>query len=296
MAWDKVTINIDGKEVLAHAPVIISASRSTDIPAFFADAFFRSFEKGYTQWRNPFNNKESVISYANTRFIVFWSKNPAPLLQHLDSLGDIDYYIQFTLNDYEKEGYERDLKPLDKRIADFREISERVGKERVIWRFDPLILTDQLSIRTLLDRIEYIGDRLHGYTDRLVISFVDIESYKKVKSSFNRRRIDYKEWTPDDMIEFALGLQGLNMKWGFELKTCSEEIELALFGIQHSKCVDDVLITRLAPHDKKLMDFLKATKKDRGQRKHCGCIPSKDIGEYNTCHHKCIYCYATYQK
>ncbi len=296
MAWEKISISIDDREVLAHAPLIISASRSTDIPAFFAEEFFRTLERGYTLWRNPFNNKESAISYTQTRFIVFWSKNPHPLLNHLDALGDRGYYIHFTLNDYEKEGYELGLQPLAKRIADFREISERVGKERIIWRFDPLILSDQISIQSLLDRIEHLGDHLHGYTERLVFSFVDIESYKKVKSSFHRRHIAYHDWTAEDMIEFALGLQELNKKWGFQLATCSEEIELALFDIQHSKCVDDALIARLAPHDKKLMEFLKGTKKDKGQRKHCGCVPSKDIGEYNTCLHKCIYCYATYQK
>ncbi len=296
MMWDKLTITIDGREVQAHAPVIISASRSTDIPAFFAEEFFNSLERGYTLWRNPFNNKESVISYAHTRFIVFWSKNPYPLLKHLDSLGDKGYYIQFTLNDYEKEGYELGLQPLDKRISDFREISERVGKQRIIWRFDPLILTHEISIQTLLNRIEYIGDQLHGYTERLIISFVDIEDYKKVKSSFHRRKIAYKDWKASDMIEFALGLQELNKKWGFTLASCCEEIELTLFGIQHSKCVDDGLIARIAPDDKELMDFLRAAKKDKGQRKHCGCAPSKDIGAYNTCHHKCIYCYATFQQ
>ncbi len=289
-------MELDGKECIAHAPIIISASRSTDIAAFFADDFFRGIDRGYTLWRNPFNNKESVISYAKTRFFIFWSKNPYPLLKHLHSLKDIGYYIQFTLNDYEKEGYERGLQSLDKRIADFQEISKTIGKERVIWRFDPLILSDEISIDTLLKRIEYIADQLCGYTEKLVFSFVDIEDYKKVKSSFTRRKIAYQDWRSPDMIEFAMGLQKLNRKWGFTLASCSEAIDLSHYDILHNKCVDDELIKRISPNDSELMIFLSLGSKDKGQRKHCGCVPSKDIGRYNTCHHGCIYCYATYQK
>ncbi len=296
MAWEKIVIDREGTECLAHAPIIISASRSTDIPAFFADDFFRSLDRGYSLWRNPFNNRESVISYAKMRFIVFWSKNPYPLLKHLPALEGVGYYIQFTLNDYEKEGYERGLQSLDKRIADFQEISQSIGKERVIWRFDPLILSDTIGIDNLLDRIEYIADRLCGYTERLVFSFVDIEDYKKVKSSFSRRKIAYRDWTEEDMMAFASGLQQRNRKWGFTLASCSEKIDLSDYGISHNKCVDDALIRRISPHDSELMSFLDKSAKDKGQRKHCACAPSKDIGMYNTCHHGCIYCYATYQK
>lgn len=116
------------------------------------------------------------------------------------------------------------------------------------------------------------------------------------------------------MNEYAIGLQQLNKSWNFEIGTCAEKIPLEKYGIVHNKCVDDDLIIKLFPQDKILMDFLgvkitppdmfnsefgiEKTKnnKDTGQREFCGCINSKDIGEYNTCPHLCEYCYANASK
>ena len=170
MAWKKINIQREnGEWVDAQAPEIISASRSTDIPAFYADWFFHRLEIGYSAWRNPFNGVNSYVSYKNTRFIVFWSKNPKPLLQHLPKLKShspkIECYIQYTLNDYVAEGLEKGVPPLDERIETFKTLVEKLGKGRVIWRFDPLILTDRISQNDLLRKIDYIGDRL------LVFSF-----------------------------------------------------------------------------------------------------------------------------
>ena len=177
MVWCKKTITTEkGELVEAQSPLIISASRSTDIPAFYADWFFYRLEKGYSAWTNPFNGVRSYVSYTDTRFIVFWSKNPKPLLRHLDKLieKNIGCYIQYTLNDYVDEHLETAVPSVDERIETFKNLVDKLGFGHVIWRFDPLILTDKISIDTLLDRIEYIGDRLKGYTEKLVFSFVDI--------------------------------------------------------------------------------------------------------------------------
>lgn len=324
---DKVQIRRENGELVhAQAPVIVSASRSTDIPAFYSDWFFDRLKKGYSAWTNPFNGVRSFISYEETRFIVFWSKNPRLVIPYLPFLKEknIGCYIQYTLNDYTNEGLEKGVPSVDSRIETFKELVEILGPGHVIWRFDPLILTDKISINNLLQKIEYIGDRLYGYTEKLVFSFVDISLYKKVESNLKKGGIAYQEWTTDLMNEFAEKLSTLNKKWGYTLATCGEKIDIEQYGIAHNKCIDDELIIRLAHNDDKLMEHLgvsieevglfgeipegaieikpgiyavkKKNAKDKGQRAFCGCISSKDIGEYNTCIHQCEYCYANSSK
>ena len=331
------TIILDnGTVAKATFPVIVSASRSTDIPAFYSEWFFYRLQKGYSAWTNPFNGVRSYVSYEDTKFIVFWSKNPRPLLQHLDILKErgIGCYIQYTLNDYEDEQLEKAVRPLSERIETFKLLVEKLGKGAVIWRFDPLILTDSIGIDDLLRKIEFIGDELLGYTEKLVFSFADITSYRKVKSNLERNNIQYREWDEISMIEFAAKLSSLNKKWGYKLATCGEKINIEQFGVEHNHCVDDKLIVRFGYNSQELMKFLnaeflkkrslqnelfafedtveipqdaillgngeyaviKTNNKDKGQRTFCGCMKSKDIGEYNTCPHLCEYCYANTSK
>ncbi len=331
MAWNKIKIERENGEFMdAQAPIIVSASRSTDIPAFYADWFFHRLKVGYSAWTNPFNGVKSYISYDKTRFIVFWSKNPKSLLQYIDILKErgIGCYVQYTLNDYEKEGLERGVPSVDERIETFKQLVDRLGKGSVIWRFDPMILTDKISIDDLLRKVEYIGDRLLGYTEKLVFSFADITEYRKVKSNLEKNGINYRVWTEEEMLIFAEKLSELNKKWNYELATCGEKIDINQFGIKHNHCVDDDLMIKLAYKDDDLMKFLgveikqreallfdeeiipsdaimlsenkyaikKKNNKDKGQRQFCGCIVSKDIGEYNTCPHLCEYCYANASK
>ena len=142
-ACSNTEINVDGKLVKAQVPIIVSASRRTDIPAFYADWFFYRLEKGYSAWKNPFNGSKAYVSYNKTRFIVFWSKNPRPLLNYLHILEkkNIKCYIQYTLNDYEDEILEN-VPAIATRIETFKLLVERLGFGSVIWRFDPMILTD----------------------------------------------------------------------------------------------------------------------------------------------------------
>lgn len=327
---EKVHITLDDGSVVETTmhPVIVSASRATDIPAFYADWFFYRLHKGYTAWINPFNNKKGCVSYQDTRFIVFWSKNPKPLLEHLDELDkrNIGCYIQYTLNDYEDDGLEKNVPQVQERIDTFKRLVERLGKERVIWRFDPLVLTNRITPDVLLDKIERIGDQLKGYTEKLVFSFADIATYRKVKHNLRESNINYIEWNEPDMVDFAKRLVELNKKWGFTLATCGEKIDLP--EVVHNSCIDHDLIIRLAHRDKALMDYLGVTKipvqrdmfgnvdlpqgaillddgtaaiqkkkmPDKGQRAACGCMASKDIGQYNTCPHQCEYCYANASK
>ena len=333
---DRTIVLDNGTVAKAIFPVVVSASRSTDIPAFYSDWFFHRLNKGYSAWTNPFNGVKSYVSYEDTKFIVFWSKNPRPLLTRLDELKEkgIACYIQYTLNDYEKERLEKAVQPLAERIETFKLLVEKLGKGAVIWRFDPLILTETIDVDDLLRKIEFIGDRLKGYTEKLVFSFADISSYRKVKANLEKNNVPYREWTEETMLEFASKLAELNKKWGYELATCGEKIDIERFGIKHNHCVDDRLIVRLGYRSPELMKFLNAeilqtqvllqdlfafeeapaipedailldngqyaiiskNNKDKGQREFCGCMKSKDIGEYNTCPHLCEYCYANTSK
>ena len=158
--WNKIERETEnGTIVSMQTPYIVSASRSTDIPAFYADWFFYRLKKGYSAWINPFNGMKSYVSYENTRFIVFWSKNPRPLLPYLDVLRErnIKCYIQYTLNDYAQEKLEK-VPSLTSRIETFKLLVEQLGKGAVIWRFDPMILTGNISIDDLICKVQNIGE------------------------------------------------------------------------------------------------------------------------------------------
>ena len=325
--WNKQQLPRENGEIeWMQVPEIVSASRSTDIPAFYADWFFHRLKVGYSAWTNPFNGVKSYVSYKNTRFIVFWSKNPRPLLSHLDYLNErkIGCYIQYTLNDYEEEKLERGVPPIQERIDTFKRLVDKLGEGRVIWRFDPLILTDDINVDKLLGKIERIGAQLQGYTKKLVFSYADILSYRKVKANLEKNNIPYHEWIEPQMLDFARRLSILNKKWNLKLATCGEKIDLKPFGIEKNHCIDYDLLVRFAHDDEILMNFIGATIKkrqrnifgesepipksaielsgdryvikDSGQRDFCGCMRSKDIGEYNTCKHLCEYCYANDNK
>jgi len=317
MNWGKTEIVTDSGEIVsAQAPVIISASRSTDIPTFYSDWFVERWKAGYVKWKNPFNGTPLYVSFKNARVVVFWTKNPKPMVKHLDFLDENvrNYYFQFTLNDYDREGYEGKVPQLESRIKTFKDLSNRIGKDKVVWRFDPLLLTNDINVKELLNRLERIGNEISAYTNKLVFSFADISIYKKVESNLKKEGINYLEFGPDTMIEFAEGLKTLNQNWQLQLATCAEKFDLAKYTIQHNKCIDDDLMIKLFSHDKILMDFLgvefseptlfdpaneiekRKNRKDKGQREACGCIMSKDIGEYNTCPHECVYCYANTSK
>lgn len=302
-----------------YEPLIISASRATDIAGFFGDWFIDKWQKGHCSWVNPFNGKALKISFKKVCAVVFWTKNPQKFLKHLDFVkANIPiFYFQYTLNDYDKN-IEQNVPNLNRRIECFKTLSESIGKDRVIWRFDPLILTDSISLQTLFEKIEFIGDELKNHTEKFVFSFVDI--YKKTALNMRKVGIKYIEWDNEMMDKFAKKLSELNIKkgWGFALGTCTEKIDLDKYGIYHNKCIDDELLFKLLEqkisqqgktidNDKEFLQYLgynltkdiegnftKISKasKDKGQRTECGCIQSKDIGAYNTCPFGCIYCYA----
>ena len=316
-----------GTVATTTAPVIISASRSTDIPAFYAKWFINRLKAGYCVWYNPFNQKPMYISFSMTKVVVFWTKNPEPMIPYLPELDKrgIHYYFQFTLNDYVNEGFEPNVGSVEHRIKVFKRLSDLIGKEKVIWRFDPLFVTPQLTARQLLTKIYHVGNQLKGYTDKLVFSFIDVKAYRKVQNNliketpyFTRETVESAEPAGKSLDELAEGLAKLRDHWKAEgwdltLATCGEEIDLDKYGIEHNRCIDGELMERLFSEDKELVYYLHTGKlpepdlfggfpgipldrknlKDKGQRKVCGCMVSKDIGMYNTCRH---FCYANTSK
>lgn len=309
--WDKIQIQTNEGEKTGIAPLIISASRSTDIPAFYMDWFMNKLKKGYVKWINPFDRKPQYISFEKTKVFVFWSKNPKDLIDRTKEIEDLGktFYVQYTINDYEKERYEPGLPSLLERIETFKSLSEKIGKERVLWRYDPLFCADNLSPDDLLVKIESIGENLSKYTNKLIFSYADIDKYRKVAANLKRKKIQYREFNTDEKEYLAAGIARLTKKWGIKACTCGESIDLRKYGIAHNKCIDDKLILQILPNDFEIREFLKtgssrqmdlfgdaqkeaAALKDKGQRAECLCIPSKDIGAYNTCRHMCVYCYA----
>ena len=265
--------------------MIISASRRTDIPAFFSDWFYNRIEEGYLLVRNPMNHHQ--ISRINLSpkvvdCIVFWSRNPSRMMDRLHVLQDYSFYFQFTLTGYGQR-LEPNVPSCREAVAVFCDLSEIIGKDRVIWRYDPIILSDQLNIEYHAARFEEIARHLSGKTGRCVISFVDM--YKKSKRSM--ASIAGIEILAEQMIETASILSRISSEYNIELTSCAEIIDLEQYGINHGKCIDDKLIEEIS-------GFTLAVKKDPTQRSECNCVASVDIGAYNTCVHECLYCYANY--
>lgn len=311
-------------------PIIISASRSTDIPAYYAEWFINRLKAGYVVWYNPFNQQPVRVSFEKCKVVVFWTKNPKPIIPYLHELDErgIHYYFQVTLNDYVNEGFEPNVPSVEERVATFKQLSSLIGKDRIIWRFDPLIVTNQLTPRDLLTKIWHVGNQLKGYTDKLVFSFVDVAAYRKVQSNlvketpfFTKDNVSSAEMTPEQRQEILDGLVKIREAWRKEgwditLATCGEDMDYDQFDIEHNRCIDGELMKRIFAEDEELVYYLHTLKwperdifgqlppipnkvkkvKDSGQRKACGCMVSKDIGMYNTCRHLCVYCYANTSK
>jgi hypothetical protein len=273
--------------------MIISASRRTDIPAFYATWFMNRLREGYVLVRNPFNGHDSRVDLTpeSADVIVFWSKNPRPLMGHLDDIDAMGhkYYFLFTLNNNPKI-LEPSVPCFDKLAAAFRELSNRLGSDRVVWRFDPILITSITPEEFIINNFEKIARELRTYTKRVIISFCDY--YSKVKANLGKlesqRGIVCKDISGDmpRKQRIASSLADIARANSMEIFSCAEYGDLSSCGLRRSKCIDDELI-------RSIFGVSVSPAKDKGQRKECGCVPSRDIGAYNTCGHGCVYCYAT---
>ncbi len=268
--------------------LILSVSRRTDIPALYSEWFFKRLQEGYVLVRNPMNvHQVSRVSLnpQETDCIVFWTKDPTRMLDNLHILKDYRYYFQVTITGYGK-ALEPKLAPKNEIIASFKKLSDCIGKERIIWRYDPIIATKEFDEEFHLREFSNLARTLSGYTERCVISFLDL--YKKTER--NLRPIGKTLMSEDVMLRLAELISPIAAEYGLFLETCSEKIDLLTpFGIRHGKCIDPSLISQIIGQE---LDV----GKDPNQRLECGCVSSIDIGTYNSCTHGCIYCYANFSQ
>lgn len=266
--------------------MIISASRRTDIPCYYADWFYNRIREGFVYVRNPVNRhqvSEIRISPEVVDCIVFWTKNPAPMLPGVEQLKEYPYYFQFTLTGYGTDIEGRVPHKKDVMIPTFQTLSEKIGADKVIWRYDPILFNDKYTPEVHVRAFAQIAVALRGYTRKCVISFVD--TYAKNRKGLDKMKVyDLEEM---QLAAFAGQLSDIARDNGMEMASCAEKTALERFGIKHNCCIDKSLI-------ESIIGCRINAGKDKNQRTECGCVESIDIGIYDTCQNGCVYCYANH--
>jgi hypothetical protein len=212
--------------------------------------------------------------------IVFWSKNPKPLLDKSRFFSEYACYFQFTLNPYETD-IETGLPPKKEIIETFKKLSDKIGPRRVIWRYDPVLLNEKYTAAYHIDRFNELACQLKNYTEKVTFSFIDF--YKKITENIKTHCIT--EITTEQKNTLAENFSKAAKENALVIDTCAEDIDLSRFNIEHARCIDDRLIAKITGCNLTAI-------KDKNQRVECGCVESIDIGEYNSCLNGCVYCYA----
>lgn len=268
--------------------MIISASRRTDIPSYYSDWFINRIKEEYVYVRNPMNIHQIgkiSLSPSVVDGMVIWTKNPIPMMSRLKELDKYNYYFQFTLTAYGRD-IEANLPSKNQElIPAFCELSKQIGRERVVWRYDPILISDVYTMDYHKKYFRVLAGRLGTYTEKCTVSFLDL--YKNTQRNIQPFgiRVPTKEEQMELMIEFSK----IAKEYGFYIDTCAEENDFSQLGIGHAHCIDKERLERIG-------GIHLNVKKDANQRGVCGCISSIDIGTYNTCRNGCAYCYANYSK
>lgn len=268
--------------------MIISASRRTDIPSYYSEWFFNRLKAGYAYVRNPINPhliSEVSLSPDVVDGIVFWTKNPTPMLNRIDELFDYTYYFQFTLTPYGTDVEKNVPSKNDVIIPTFQKLSSLIGKERVVWRYDPILLSDKYTMQYHMKYFRALCGKLADYTEKCTISFLDL--YKNIRRSI--ASLGIRTLTPEQAEELAGYFSQVAKEHGIYIDTCAEDIELSKYGIEHAGCIDRRRLERIGNYK---LDI----ERDKNQRAACGCAASIDLGAYNTCRNGCAYCYANFSK
>ena len=267
--------------------MIISASRRTDIPAFYSDWLFNRIKEGYALVKNPMNYsqiRKVEINPDAVDCMVFWSKNPAPMLGKLNLLKDYSYYFQFSLNLYEND-IETMLPGRENLLDTFKKLSDYTGPRKVIWRYDPVLINDKYTVKYHTDNFSLIAGKIKNHTNKVTFSFIDL--YKKIERAAKENGM--RELTEEEKNVLAENFSLSARENNLLIDTCTENIDLAKYGIKNARCIDSELISEISGKD---LPY----RKDKNQRLLCGCAASVDIGEYNTCLNNCLYCYANHSR
>lgn len=264
--------------------MIISASRRTDIPARYSEWFCNRLKEGWVLVRNPMSPRRiSKISLAPdvADGIVFWTKNPVPFLEKLDALRDYPFYFQFTLNAYGKDAEPNVPSKSGVLVPAFRELSRRIGKDRIVWRYDPIFFNEKYTPDYHAEYFERLAGLLAGFTETCTVSFLDY--YRHIGR--NLEALDVTEPSPERKLALMERFSRTAAKHGLELRACAEDMDFSQFGVRPACCVDQERLEKLCGCRLELG-------KDKNQRPACGCCESIDIGAYDTCPNGCRYCYA----
>jgi Domain of unknown function (DUF1848) len=274
--------------------MIISASRRTDIPSFYTQWFMNRIREGYCTVPNPFNKHQiSRISLQpeDVDIIVFWTRNPSPLLTYLRELDErgYRYYFQYTIVNNPRI---LDPKSPSAKLAieNFKRLANLIGSQKVIWRYDPIVLSNVTDVDFHVSNYEMIASQLSSYTDRSVISILDdyAKTNLRLKVLEQKNEIQFFKWknNTQNFAKLLTQIAKIAKSYNMKILSCAEEHDLQIYGIEPSKCIDDNYINKVFGREVN-------HKKDSAQREACGCVISKDIGMYDTCLFECQYCYAT---
>lgn len=266
--------------------MIISASRRTDIPTYYSEWFMNRIKEKYVlvrNHRNIYQVSRIDLSPDIVDHIVFWTKNPKPMLDKLDKLKDYSYSFQFTLNSYGQDVEENVPSKSGQIIDTFKELSDKIGREKVLWRYDPIFINEKYNLEYHTQYFEKLAYQLKDFTEKCTISFID--NYSKIEK--NIAPLNIQTMSDEQKRAIARNISTIAFNYGLKMDTCAEDIELCDLGITHAKCIDDKLIERI-------INCPMNVEKDKSQRLECGCVASIDIGSYNTCQNGCKYCYANH--
>lgn len=272
-----------------HTSQVISVSRRTDIPAFYAAWFLNRLRAGFARYRTPFGGQSYEVSLRPEAVLafVFWSRNYRPLLPYLPDLEKQGYdgYFHFTLTGLGPP-LEPAAPPVPETIAVFEILAERYSPKHVLWRFDPMILSKQIPAAETLARFDSLARQLSGYTERCYVSFVDF--YHKTERNLRllaKEGVQCYDPAAEEKVALLRQLVDIGQQAHIQLRACCESDLLTVPGVTQAHCVDAALLAELFPEK---FHALKQTPTRAG----CGCFASRDIGAYNTCIAGCAYCYA----
>lgn len=261
--------------------MIINTGQRTDIPAFYAEWFANRLKEGFVCVRNPYNSNQ-VSRYRLDPSVVdvigFCTKNPAPMFPYMNLLKDFGQFWFVTITPYGRD-IEPNVPDKHRLLDDFRRLSENVGIHSIAWRYDPIFVSERYTPDYHIRAFEQIAAKLDGYTETVVISFIDL--YPKVRRNFPEAvTVPYE-------LRLSLGRDIIQIAsaHGMKVKTCAEGDELAVFGADCGGCM------RISDYEKAIGKRLEVPKR-KGARAECACYLACDIGAYNTCKHLCRYCYA----
>lgn len=259
--------------------MIISASRRTDIPAFYSQWFMNRIRAGFCNTINPYNRRTSEVSLlpGDVDVIVFWTKNARPMLRHIPELKQrgYEFFFHYTINNYGKPL--ENVPTLTETISTIESLASAIGPERIIWRYDPILVSNQTNTQWHVENFRHLAQNLNDCVHKVIISRYD--DYARARKRLCAQGLEPLP-VPDELVR---EIAAIAKSHGLDIESCAED--MVEYGIARGKCID-------AQYIEDVFGLTRPNKKDSGQRRECGCILSRDIGAYNTCRYSCLYCYA----